>query len=256
MREGDTMNLTIPGRYYRMYPPGEYLGHAEENLELPLGETAFMLIDVYGLGYSPGEPEPERPALFYKGSTEVERRVMVDHVKPALEAARRIGMPIIYLSNSNQMVATERSEFGSILVRTHGLTVEERWETDPAEFRFSALVEPRPGEYVVRKQMYSGFFETCLETLLRNLGIKNLIAVGFAANACVLGTLNDALYRNYRIVLLRDCTAAMEYHDTMDAQTITRFIVRHVEAFLGYTSTSTAFVRSCHQLPERDARRR
>ena len=53
------MNLTIPGRYYRMYPPGEYLGHAEENLELPLGETAFMLIDVYGLGYSPGEPEPE-----------------------------------------------------------------------------------------------------------------------------------------------------------------------------------------------------
>ena len=37
-----------------------------------------MLIDVYGLGYSPGEPEPERPALFYRGSTEVERRVMVD----------------------------------------------------------------------------------------------------------------------------------------------------------------------------------
>jgi hypothetical protein len=28
-----------------MYPPEEYLGLAEENLELPLGETAFMLID-------------------------------------------------------------------------------------------------------------------------------------------------------------------------------------------------------------------
>jgi hypothetical protein len=48
----------------------------------------------------------------------------------------------------------------------------------------------------------------------------------------------------------------MEYHDTMDAQTITHFIVRHVEAFLGYTSTSAEFVRSCHQLPEGDARRR
>jgi nicotinamidase-related amidase len=243
------MELLISGRYYRMYPPEGYLGHAEEALRLDLAETAFMLIDVYGLGYSPGEPEPVRPALFYKGSTEVERRMMIDRIKPALEEARRIGMPIIYLNNSNQMVATQRSEFGSILVRTHGLSVEERWETDPVEFRFSKLVEPKPGEYVVRKQMYSGFFETCLETLLRNLRIKNLVVVGFAANACVLGTLNDALYRNYRILLLRDCTAAMEYHDTMEAQTITKYIVRHVEAFLGYTTTSEGFTRSCGRIP-------
>jgi len=245
------MDLRISGRYYRMYPPEAYLGHAEETLELALGQTALMLIDVYGLGYSPGEPEPERPALFYKGSTEVERRVMVDHVKPALEAARRIGMPVIFLNNSNQMVAAQRSEFGAILVRTHGLTKEERWEADPVEFQFSKLVAPQPGEYLVRKQMYSGFFETCLESLLKNLGIKNLVAVGFAANACVLGTLNDALYRNYRIVLLRDCTAAMEYHDTIDKQSITGFIIRHVEAFLGYTATSQDFVRSCEQLPGR-----
>ncbi len=246
------MELQIPGRYYRMYPPRAYLGHAEEMLTLNCDETAFLLIDVYGLGYSPGEPEPERPALFYRGSTEVERRVMVNHVKPALEAARRAGLPIIYLNNSNQMVATQHSEFGAILVRTHGLTVAERWETDPAEFRFSSLVEPKPGDYVVRKQMYSGFFETCLETLLRNLRIRNLVAVGFAANACVQGTLNDALYRNYRIILLRDCTAAMEYHDTLEDQTITRYIIRHVEAFLGYTATSQEFARACDRIaPEK-----
>lgn len=247
------MELHIPGRYYRMYPPEEYLGHAEEMLELTLEETAFLLIDVYGLGYSPGEPEPERPALFYRGSTEVERRVMVDHVKPALEAARRAGLPVIYLNNSNQMVASQYSEFGAILVRTHGLTVAERWETDPAEFRFSKLIEPKPGEYVVRKQMYSGFFETSLETLLRNLRIRNLVVVGFAANACVQGTLNDALYRNYRIILLRDCTAAMEYHDTREDQTITRYVIRHVEAFLGYTATSQEFVRSCDRIAPRNA---
>ena len=139
------MELRISGRYYRMYPPEKYLGHAEEMLGLAPEQTAFMLIDVYGLGYSPGELEPGRPSLFYRGSTEVERRVMVDHVKPALEAARRIGLPIIYLNNSNQMVATQYSEFGSLLVRTHGLTVEERWETDPVEFRFSKVVEPGTG---------------------------------------------------------------------------------------------------------------
>jgi ureidoacrylate peracid hydrolase len=248
------MDLTLSGRYYRMYPPESYLGHAEETLRLPMDQTAFLLIDVYGLGYSPGEAEPERPALFYKDSTAVERRAMVEGVKPALEAARRIGLPIVYANNANQMVAAQRSEFGGILVRTHGLTVEERWETDPAEFRFSKLVEPRPGEYLVRKQMYSGFFETCLESLLRNLHIRNLVVVGFAANACVQATLTDALYRNYRIVLLRDCTAAMEYHDTIEEQTITTYVIRHVEAFLGYTATSAAFVRACAELPAREAR--
>ncbi|MBM4029129.1 MAG: cysteine hydrolase [Planctomycetes bacterium] len=241
------MELRFPGRYYRMYPPEEYLGHAEEMLCLPMAHTAFMLVDVYGLGYSPGEPEPQRPALFYRGSTEVERRMMVEHIKPALEAARKIKMPIIYVNNANQMVAMQHSEFGAILVRTHGLTVEERWETDPVEFRFSKLVEPKPGEYLVRKQMFSGFFETCLETLLRNLQIKNLVVVGFAANACLQGTLTDALYRNYRIVLLRDCTAAMEYHDTIEEQAITKYVIRFVEAFLGYTATSADFVRSCEE---------
>ena len=100
----------------------------------------------------------------------------------------------------------------------------------------------------MRKQMYSGFFETCLETLLRNLQIKNLVVVGFAANACLQGTLTDALYRNYRIILLRDCTAAMEYRDTIEDQAITKYVVRFVEAFLGYTTTSADFVRSCEEI--------
>ncbi|MBM3190136.1 MAG: cysteine hydrolase [Chloroflexi bacterium] len=70
---------------------------------------------------------------------------------------------------------------------------------------------------------------------------------GFAANACLQGTLTDALYRNYRIVLLRDCTAAMEYHDTIEEQAITKYVIRFVEAFLGYTATSADFVRSCEE---------
>jgi ureidoacrylate peracid hydrolase len=77
------------------------------------------------------------------------------------------------------------------------------------------------------------------------------VVVGFAANACVLGTLTDPLYRNYRIILLRDCTAAMEYRDTLEDQTITRYVIRHVEAFLGYTATSEGFIRACGQISSR-----
>jgi len=67
-------DLQLSGRYYRMYPPEEYLGHAEEELVLPLDKTAFMLVDVYGLGYSTCEPEPARPALVRTHGLTVEER--------------------------------------------------------------------------------------------------------------------------------------------------------------------------------------
>jgi hypothetical protein len=53
------------------------------------------------------------------------------------------------------------------------------------------------------------------------------------------------------IVLLRDCTAAMEYHDTLEEQLITGYVIRHVETFLGYAATSPDFVRSCERVPGR-----
>lgn len=43
--------LHLNGRYYRQYPAEKHLGHAEEELELGVDNTAFLLVDVYGKGY-------------------------------------------------------------------------------------------------------------------------------------------------------------------------------------------------------------
>ncbi len=74
------------------------------------------------------------------------------------------------------------------------------------------------------------------------------MVVSFVANACVQVTLTDALFRNYRIVLLQDCTPAMEYHDAIEDQAISRYVVRFVEAFVGYTATWADLVRAYEQL--------
>lgn len=53
--------LNITGRYYRLYPPDGFLGHAEQSLELDTAKTAFLVVDVYGLGFSSddeGAPHP------------------------------------------------------------------------------------------------------------------------------------------------------------------------------------------------------
>ena len=41
-------DLVFPGRYYRQYPPGAFLGFAERDLRLPVDETAVLVVDIYG----------------------------------------------------------------------------------------------------------------------------------------------------------------------------------------------------------------
>src|SRR5918995_1206607 len=153
--------------------------------------------------------------------TASEGEIIRNAIRPALDAARAVGFPIVYVSNSAPRIAIKQSAYG-----------EQKWETlhvvkdeiyaernvDPLEYhagpsnvlQFSEVIAPREGDYYIRKHVHSGFFDTRLDTLLRNLGVRNLVCVGFSADICLLGTMIDALYRNYRLVLLRDCTQAVE----------------------------------------------
>ena len=238
--------LTLNGRYYNMLRVGPQQGYGSEPLDLALDSTAFMPIDVYGLGYSDGEARPAREPLWFPGSFEIEREIMQKRISPCLAAARRIGMPVIYVNNSNPPVRADLSEFGAVLRRTHGLNDAERWHTEHVEeFEFSRCVAPQPGDYLCKKVMYGGFFEANTDTLLRNLGIKSLVAVGFATNACVHTTLTEAMYRNYRVILLRDCTAGMECEDTYRDMGLTKAFIRFIETHVGYTSTSQEFLKAC-----------
>ncbi len=61
-------------------------------------------------------------------------------------------------------------------------------------------------DLIVPKRRYSGFFETDLDLTLRELGVATVIAIGADTNICVLHTLADAFYRNYRSIVVEDAT--------------------------------------------------
>ena len=241
--------LVLSGRYYDMIPVGAQRGYVTEELRLPLEETCLFAVDVYGVGYSEGEPRSEREPLWFPGSYEIEREILQDRIAPCLQAARRVKLPLVYINNSNPLVHGEKSEFGAVLRRTHGLTDADRWQSEnPEEFQFSKCVAPQPGDQLAKKLVYSGFYGTFTDTLLRNMGVKNLVAVGFATNACLHTTLTEAMYRNYRVILLRDCTAGMECDDTYREMTLTKSFLRFIETHVGYTSTSDDFLAACRTL--------
>src|ERR1700724_2346794 len=64
-----------------------------------------------------------------------------------------------------------------------------------------------PSDIQVAKYRMSGFQDTELDSILRNLGVTTLMFAGVNADQCVLCTLQDANFRGYDCLLLEDCTA-------------------------------------------------
>ncbi len=64
------------------------------------------------------------------------------------------------------------------------------------------------GDYWLPKPRFSAFFQTGLETWLRERGVSLCAVAGIATHFCVLTTVMDAVCHNFKAVLLEDCTAA------------------------------------------------
>ncbi|MCE2519221.1 MAG: cysteine hydrolase [Alphaproteobacteria bacterium] len=182
--------------------------------------------------------------------------VIDQHIVPAIAAARTVGLPIIYSNNSAPRIAIHHSQLGRIARRSFELEWEQ-WgqeaNVDPLEYalgepdalRFPTRLEPEEGDYFVRKHSYSGFFETRLDGLLRNLGIKTLVCIGFSLDVCLHSTMVDAMSLNYEVVLVRDATLAQELPEDLDELRFTKRLIVLAEYSLGVSTTSAAFVAAC-----------
>ena len=73
-------------------------------------------------------------------------------------------------------------------------SIIEELATDPADIRIS-------------KYRMSGFQDTPLDSILRNLDVTTLLFAGVNVDQCVLCTLQDAHFLGYDCVLLEDCSA-------------------------------------------------
>ena len=64
-----------------------------------------------------------------------------------------------------------------------------------------------PSDIRVDKHRISGFWDTPLDSILRNLGVRTLLFAGVNTDQCVMCTLTDANFLGYGCVLLDDCCA-------------------------------------------------
>jgi ureidoacrylate peracid hydrolase len=260
-----TNTIHVNTRFYRLYPADEFLGYGFEDYDADIHRSAFLVVDVYGLGLHPDDPRPSytseehlhgaRPALTWMGSADHEERIANAALLPALNAARDIGLPVIYLNNSAPKIGLRHSEFGKVLKRQLNTDMELMFaedEVDPKEYHFgdsdhvkiSKLLAPRPNEYFIRKHVYSGFVGTRLDLLLRHLDIKNLFTVGYSADACLMTTVIDALWHDYKVILLRDCTLANDFPEEQAGLLGTQRVVKMLESLYCVSITSQEFIQA------------
>lgn len=152
-------------------------------------------------------------------------RALIAPMREVLDAARRLEVPVIYLKmafepdladagyphsptwlkhiplGAGEAVTAPDGSASRILVR-------DTWNTDIVN-----ELRPAPGDRVIYKNRYSGFYGTELETVLRELGVTTLIVVGATTSVCVDSTVRDAVFRDLHCLVLEDCTAEPIAHD-------------------------------------------
>ena len=237
------MKARIPARYYCRYPYESPRGSVEAVEEIDLSRTVFLLVDVYGLGHDPGDPVPESPTLFLERLHRLQGEIIRDRIRPTLDAVRCAGMPVVYTENLWRPSRWDHSEFGKLCLRTEAggdVSFDEIYIGSDYN-RYSKVIAPLASDIVVQKTMYDSFFETTLDTVLRNLDAKYLVCAGFTADICLLNTVIGAMYRNYRVFVLRDCVLAAEFVDTVEEMAMTKWAIRYYEAMVGFTLTSDQF---------------
>ncbi len=84
----------------------------------------------------------------------------------------------------------------------------------------------------IDKHRISGFLDTPLDSILRNLEARTLFFAGVNSDHCVLGTLMDACFLGYDTVMLEDCTA------TSSPDFCHQAAIHNVRFCFGFTTSS------------------
>jgi biuret amidohydrolase len=137
-------------------------------------------------------------------------RAMVPKLIEALKICRSTGIRVIYTAHVHRRDGSDMGLFDDMHPPIANRTALV--DGTPGVDIYPELA-PQPGEHVIKKHRYSGFFGTDLDIILREWGVDTVIVSGTTTENCCHATARDAMFRNYRVVFLSDATATYDYPD-------------------------------------------
>ena len=99
-------------------------------------------------------------------------------------------------------------------------------------------LKQEPQDIKVDKHRISGFWDTPLDSILRNLGIRTALFSGVNTDQCVLHSLTDANFLGYGCVLVEDCCG------TTSPDFCTEATVWNVKKCFGFVTNSAKILKA------------
>jgi len=161
--------------------------------------TAMIVVDMQNDFVAPGAALQSAQA-----------HAMVPRLADALRFCRQHGIKVIYTAHVHRRDGCDMGLFDDLYppIANRASLVDG----EPG-VEIYADIAPAPGEHVIKKHRYSGFFGTDLDIILRGWGIESVIISGTTTENCCHATARDAMFRDYKTIFLSDATGTFDYPD-------------------------------------------
>jgi len=155
-------------------------------------KEALLIIDMLNDFVLPGAPL-EVP----------ETRNIIKNIQKEIHDARLAGKPLIYVCDNHDIDDREFGKYGwpaHAIKGTRGADIVDE-------------LSPAPGDRIVPKDTYSGFYGTGLDEVLKKLDVDALRLTGCVTHICILFTASDAVLRDYAVTVVENGVAGITKED-------------------------------------------
>ena len=126
---------------------------------------------------------------------------VIEPTKELVAECRRRGVPVVWTRHGTRGV-----EDGGPFMQLRPFLRDGGLRVGTWGYEIIAELEPRAEDWYVEKNRLSAFFQTNLELVLRGLGAECVLITGVLTNQCVGATCKDALFRDFRPIVVEECT--------------------------------------------------
>jgi ureidoacrylate peracid hydrolase len=170
-------------------------------------------------------------------------RAPIDPLRALLPSLRRAALPVIWLNWGSR---PDRMNLSPGLMHVYNGDGSGAGLGDPLPGTGSPVLQagswsasivdelaPEPSDIRVDKHRMSGFWDTPLDSILRNLAVTTVLFAGVNLDQCVLHTLADANFLGYDTILIEDCAA------TSNPDFCRQATILNIHQIFGFTLLST-----------------
>jgi nicotinamidase-related amidase len=213
-----------------------------QDVTVDLRRTAIIVIDMQNDFCAKGG------WVDHLGADYLPDRAPIAPLQQLLPVLRKAGVPVIWVNWGNRPDLANMPPNQIHLYKPHGTGIglgnplpgsgARVLEKDSWAAAVVDELEQEPHDIKVDKYRISGFWDTPLDSILRNLGTKSILFAGVNTDQCVLHSLTDANFLGYGCILVDDCCA------TTSPDFCIKATIWNVKKCFGFVTCSDAVIKS------------